>query len=73
MLDFMNNSEEHEINNFTNLVKPADSISEGVLELNCSIKAREDTLHLIESKFNDEAISLEDFLKQVRKMEEARF
>jgi len=52
MIEFMNHSEEHEVNNFANLVTPADEVSESVLNYVASIKAREDTIHLLESKFN---------------------
>ena len=38
-----------------------------------STKAREDTVIMLENRFNQEEISLEDFIKQVRKMEEMRF
>ena len=38
-----------------------------------SIKAREDTIILLESKFNDEELSFEDFMKNVRKHEECKF
>lgn len=53
MINFMNNSDQHEIRNFANLVSPADEISEMVLEKMSSIKAREETIHLLESKFNE--------------------
>ena len=65
----MNNSDQHEIRNFTNLVIPADEISEKVLDKMVSVKAREDTIHMLESKFNDEEISFDDFMKNVRKCE----
>ena len=73
MINFMNNSDQHEIRNFANLVSPADEISEMVLEKMSSIKAREETIHLLESKFNEEEISFEDFMKNVRKLEEGKF
>jgi hypothetical protein len=37
------------------------------------LKAREDCIVLLENKFNQEQISLEDFTKQLRKIEENRF
>jgi hypothetical protein len=40
------------------LVKPGDEISEVILNLNASLKAREETIQLLESKFNDEEVSL---------------
>ena len=69
----MNNSDQHEIRNFTNLVIPADEISEKVLDKMVSVKAREDTIHMLQSKFNDEEISFDDFMKNVRKYEQAKF
>ena len=69
----MNNSDQHEIRNFTNLVIPADEISEKVLDKMVSVKAREDTIHMLQSKFNDEEISFDDFMKNVRKCEQAKF
>jgi hypothetical protein len=37
------------------------------------LKAREDCIVLLENKFNQEQLSLEDFTKQLRKIEESRF
>ena len=65
----MDNSQQHEIRNFANLVIPADEISEKLLDKMVSIKAREDTIHQLESRFNDEEISFDDFMKNVRKYE----
>lgn len=59
MNNFMNNSQEHEISNFANFVTPADETSEKILNYVASIKAREDTIHMLESKFNEEELSLE--------------
>lgn len=55
------------------MVTPADELSDAVLELTSSIKAREDCEDYLESRFNDEAISLEDFMKGIRKIEEEKF
>lgn len=38
-----------------------------------SNKAREDCIIMLENRFNQEELSLDDFMKQVRKMEEMRF
>ena len=47
MTNFMSNSDQLEISNFANLVTPADEISEKILDKIVSIKAREDTIHLL--------------------------
>ena len=61
------------MSNFINLVTPADEMSDRILNYVASIKAREDTIHLLESKFNEESVSLDDFLKNIRKLEESKF
>jgi predicted nucleic acid-binding Zn-ribbon protein len=73
MNNFMNNSQNIEIGNFANLVTPADEFSEQILEYHSSIKAREETLHLLEHKFNEEQITFEEFMKHARKLEEGKF
>lgn len=50
-------------------MKPADELSNQILDLQSSIKAREDCLLLLENHFNEEEIKLEDFMKQMRKIE----
>lgn len=72
-MDIINHSEQQEVSNFANLVTPADEMSNRVLNYVASIKAREDAIHLVESKFNEESISFDDFLKTIRKLEESKF
>ncbi len=57
----------------TNLVRPKDDLSEQILDLISSIKAREDCANELESKFNDGALTLDDFIKNLRKIEESKF
>ena len=73
MLEFMYASSSNENFSLQNVVVPADSISEQILDLSASIKAREDAINLLEGQFNDEKIPLEVFMKNLRKMEEAKF
>lgn len=40
MIDFMNKSDDYEIGNFADIVVPSDPLSEQILDLSCSIKAR---------------------------------
>lgn len=40
MLDFVNHSDEYQLLNFAELVRPADELSEAMLNLNASLKAR---------------------------------
>jgi Na+/phosphate symporter len=68
IMEVINKSEQQEVSNFANLVAPADEMSERVLNYVASIKAREDAIHLVESKFNEESISFEDFLKHIRRL-----
>jgi hypothetical protein len=73
MLEFVYASSSNENFSLQNVVAPADRISEQILDLTASIKAREDAIHLLEGQFNDERIPLEVFMKNARKMEEAKF
>lgn len=73
MLGFVYASSSNENFSLQNVVVPADNISEQILDLTASTKAREDAIHLLEGQFNDERIPLEVFLKNARKMEEAKF
>jgi predicted acetyltransferase len=73
MMDQINHSEKEEVSNFANLVTPEDEMSEKLLNYVASIKARDDAIHFLESKFNEESISFEDFLKNIRKLEESKF
>ena len=57
----------------TNFVKPSNEFPEQILWLRSSLKAREAGIVLLENKFNQEQPSLEDFTKQLRKIEESRF
>ena len=40
MIEFMIKSDDYEAGNFADIVVPADPLSEQILDLNCSIKAR---------------------------------
>jgi hypothetical protein len=55
------------------LVKPRDDLSEQILDLISSVKAREDCANELELKFNDGALTLEDFMRNLRKIEEVKF
>ena len=57
----------------TQVIVPADEISKQILDLITSIRAKQDTVNFLETKFNEEKISLEDFIKNARKLEEAKF
>ena len=50
-----------------------DDLSEQILDLISSIKSREDCANELESKFNDGALTLDDFMKHFRKIEENKF
>lgn len=52
----------------TNLVRPRDELSEQIIDLLSSIKAREDCATELESKFNEGALTLDDFMKHFRKI-----
>ena len=73
MTNFLNNNEKSRIPDLTSIVKPANDLSSQILDLLSSIKAREECLMMLESRFNDEELSLEDFMKHMRKIEEAKF
>lgn len=73
MIEFVNLGSVTENVSLHNIVVPADRVSEQVLDLSASIKAREDAIHMLETKFNEEEINLESFMKNVRKMEEGKF
>ena len=73
MSTFLANNEKSSIPDLSSIVKPANDLSEQVLDLLCSIKSREDCLLMLETRFNEEEVKLEDFLKQLRKIEETRF
>ena len=57
----------------TQVIVPADELSKQILDLITSIRAKQDTVNFLETKFNEEKISLEDFIKNARKLEEAKF
>jgi hypothetical protein len=49
---FVDRSTINEARDFLSVVKPADELSEQILDLSSSIKAREEAIHMLESKFN---------------------
>ena len=57
----------------TQVIVPADELSKQIIDLITSIRAKQDTVNFLETKFNEEKISLEDFIKNARKLEEAKF
>lgn len=75
MSNFLKKSESSasEISSITSIVQPKDAISEQILDLLSGIKAREECVLLLENKFTQEDISLEEFMKGLRKIEEAKF
>jgi hypothetical protein len=73
MTNFLNENEKSGTPDLTNVVKPSNERSAQILDLLSSVKAREDCLLLLETRFNQEEIKLEDFMKQMRRIEEARF
>lgn len=70
MNNFLSANENNEsTQSLLNLVKPQDELSDQILDLLSSIKAREDCTNELESKFNEGSITFDDFLKHVRKIE----
>ena len=53
MSTFLANNEKSSIPDLTSIVKPANDLSEQVLDLLCSIKSREDCLLMLEARFNE--------------------
>ena len=72
MGSFLNKSEDT-TGNVAELIKTTDELSEQILDLTSSMKAHEDCLDLLEGKFNSEEISFEEFIKNLRKIEEDKF
>ena len=53
MSTFLKENENSQTLDFTKIVQPQDGLSEQILELSSSLKAREDCLMFLESKFTD--------------------
>lgn len=68
-----NESSASDLSSITSIVQPKDAVSEQILDLLSGIKAREECVLLLEARFNQEEVSLEDFMKYLRRMEEAKF
>jgi hypothetical protein len=68
-----NEASASELSSITSIVQPKDLLSEQILDLLSGIKAREECVLLLEGKFTQEDISLEEFMKGLRKIEEAKF
>ena len=59
MNKFLRQSEDMSTHNLTNLIKPNDEISEQILDLLSSTKAREECLALLQKKFDDDEITFD--------------
>ena len=59
MNKFLRQSEDMSMNNLTNLIQPKDEVSEQILDLVSSTKAREECVVLLEKKFNDDEITFD--------------
>ena len=57
MSEFLRQSENSGVENLSSLIKPRDELSEQILDLSSSVKAREECISLLESKFDDEDIT----------------
>ena len=73
ILEFLRHNETSNIHDLSSLVRPKDERSEQILDLTSSLKARDDCINLLETKFNDGELGFEEFMKLVRKMEEEKF
>ena len=73
MATFLKENENSQLSSITSIVQPANELSEQILDLMSSCKAREECVVLLEARFNQEAVSLDEFMKHLRKIEEARF
>ena len=65
---FLRQSENSGVDDLSSLIKPNDELSDQILDVYSSMKAHEECISLLESKFNDEDITFEEFIKNLRKM-----
>lgn len=72
MASFLSKSENN-TGNVAELIKTPDQLSEQILDITSSMKAHDDCLDLLQGKFNSEEISFEEFIKNLRKIEEEKF
>ena len=69
MTEFLRKS-QNSTGNLSELIKPTDELSEQILGICSSMKAHDDCIDLLEGKFNEQEISFEQFIKNIRKIEE---
>lgn len=65
---FLKDNEMQNNENLSSLVVPKDELSDQVLDLLAGLKAREETVRQLESKFNEKEIPLELFMKMFYKL-----
>lgn len=65
---FLKDNEMQNNENLSSLVVPKDELSDQVLDLLAGLKAREETVRQLESKFNEKEIPLELFMKMLYKL-----
>jgi predicted nucleic acid-binding protein len=73
MAQFLKKNENSSLNDLTSLIQPRDERSEQILDLTCSIKAKDDCIGLLEERFEAREFSFDELCRMVRKLEEEKF
>lgn len=69
MSKYLRVSESSGQGNLSSLIKPKTEISEQMLDLISSMKARDECILLLENKFNQEELRFDEFMKNFRRIE----